>query len=197
MTKVSAVLTHGSAQLLEVGYPYDQITSPPGSIVDDQGRGAVVNALRLTVALTAAACGISGGVLFGFSVLVMPALRTQTAGAATAVMQAINLTAPRSLLMVPLLGSAVGCIAVGLQTALRSEVPGRPLLLAGAATGLVMMAITAVYHIPRNNAIAIVDPSSPGVGAAWAAFEPGWTAWNHVRAAAGLVSAGLLVLGRR
>ena len=160
-----------------------------------------MDALRLTTIFTAIACGISGSVLFGFSTMVMPALRTQSAGAAAAAMQAINLAAPRSVFMVPLIGSALGALAVGLLAALRSEVPGRPLLLAGAAMGLLMMAITAIYHIPRNNAFAVIDPSSSGIAAAWAAYEPGWTAWNHARAAAGLLSAGLLsvslVMSRR
>ncbi|MET3807338.1 putative membrane protein [Nakamurella sp. UYEF19] len=155
-----------------------------------------MNALRLTTALTAAACGISGGVLFAFSTMVMPALRTQTAAAATATMQAINVAAPRSIFMLPLIGSAVGCVAVGLQAVLRSDVPNRPLLLTGAATGLLVMLITAIYHVPRNNAFAILDPSSTGITAAWAAYDPGWTAWNHVRSVAGLVSAGLLLLSR-
>ena len=156
-----------------------------------------MDALRLATMFTAVACGISGGVLFGFSALVMPALRTQSADVAAAAMQAINVAAPRSLFMVPLIGSALGSLAVGVLAATRSEVPGRPMLLAGAATGLLVMVITAAYHVPRNNALALVDPSSPGIAAAWAAYAPGWTAWNHVRAAAGLVSAGLLFLARR
>jgi uncharacterized membrane protein len=156
-----------------------------------------MDVLRLASTVTAIACGVSGSVLFGFSTIVMPALRAQRPAVAAAAMQSINLAAPRSLFMVPLVGSALGALAVGVLAASGSEVPGRPWLLAGAGTGLLTMAITAGYHVPRNNAFSSIDPSSPGIAAAWAAYEPGWTAWNHLRAAAGLVAAGLLFLGRR
>lgn len=152
---------------------------------------------RLAAYAAAAATGISGGVLFAFSTLVVPSLRQLPAADAVRAMQAINSQAPRSAFMVPLLGSVLLCAIVGVRALVAHRTPDRPLLLAGAAVGLAVFAITAVCHLPRNDALALVDPASPEVASAWADFEPGWTAWNHVRAAAGLVAAALLVAATR
>lgn len=153
--------------------------------------------LRLAAYAAAAATGISGGVLFAFSALVMPSLRQLPVADAVRTMQAINLQAPRSAFMVPLLGSVLACAVVGIRALVGPRVPGRGLLLAGAAVGIAVFAITAAYHVPRNNALALVDPAGSEVTSAWADFEPGWTAWNHVRAAAGLVAAALLIAATR
>ena len=151
--------------------------------------------LRALTLLTATAEGVAGGALFAFSVVVMPALRTLPAAQALPAMQAINVIAPQSWLMLPLIGSAVGSVAVGVCSLVQGDVPGRHLILAGAAVGLLMLGITAIYHVPRNDTLALLDPDTAGSAAAWAAYAQGWTLWNHVRAAAGLVSAGLLVAG--
>lgn len=148
-----------------------------------------------TLALvTATASATVGGVLFGFSTLVMPALRVRPAAEAVAAMQQINLVAPRSLLMVPLLASALGCLLVGLH-ALVTGPAGRGWLLFGAVAGLASMAITAGYHIPHNNALALVDPRSAAAAATWPGWAAGWTALNAVRAAAALFSGIALVVG--
>jgi uncharacterized membrane protein len=146
-----------------------------------------------TLALvTAAASGVVGGVFFGFSTLVMPALRARPPAEAMAAMQAINVVAPRSLLMLPLLLSAAGCVVVVVY-AVTAHPSSRGLLLAGAVAGLASMALTAGYHVPRNDALAVLDPQAPGSAAAWARYTVGWTRLNTVRAALALGSAVALV----
>lgn len=148
---------------------------------------------RLATYTAATTAGISGGVLFAFSALVMPSLRRLPAADAVRAMQAINLQAPRSAIMIPLVGSVLACAIVGAGALVAPRAPGRPLLLTGAVVGIAVFAITAAYHVPRNDALASVDPAGPEGASAWAAFEPGWTAWNHVRAGA----AALLVAATR
>ncbi len=144
---------------------------------------------------TAAGSAVLGGVLVGFSTVVMPALAALPAGDGLEAMQAINVTAPQGWLMLPLLGSAIGSVVVGGWAVVAGQTAGRWLVLAGAAAGVAAFAVTAGYHVPRNDALARIDPASAQAAAAWAAYQPGWTALNSVRAALALVSAGLMVAG--
>jgi uncharacterized membrane protein len=151
--------------------------------------------MRTVTLATAVASGLTGGSFFAFSSFVMPALRRLPATDAVRAMQAINVEAPRSLLMVPLVGSAVGSVAVAAWALSRPSGAGRGLLLAGAAAGVAAFSVTAAYHVPRNTALAGVDGASSAVAGAWTGYEPGWTAMNHVRTALALASAALLVAG--
>ena len=56
------------------------------------------------------------------------------------------------------------------------------------------IAITGRFHIPRNDALADVDPDGPDAASAWAAYSGPWQRGNHVRAAAALGGALLLAL---
>ena len=155
-----------------------------------------MNALRTAAFASAAASGVMGGVLFGFSSFVMPALRRLPASQAVAAMQAMNRTAPRAL-GVPLVVSGPGTAAVAAWALTRADVPGdvRTLLVAGAVTAAAAFAITAGYHVPRNNRLDTVDAMSEGAGLAWGAFVPGWVSMNHTRTALSLVASCLVIAG--
>lgn len=51
------------------------------------------------------------------------------------------------------------------------------------------------YHVPRNNALDRVEPAAADADGRWARYRRGWTAWNHVRAAASLAATGALIGG--
>jgi uncharacterized membrane protein len=55
---------------------------------------------------------------------------------------------------------------------------------------------TIAFHVPLNNALALVG-SGDDAARAWAAFGPRWTAGNHVRTTAGVVAAGLFAAAAR
>ena len=57
--------------------------------------------------------------------------------------------------------------------------------------------LTIVYHVPRNDALALVDPSSPGAARAWAHYLQPWTAWNHVRTVTALAGTTAFILALR
>ncbi len=154
------------------------------------------NPILTTVTLATSA--VLGGVFVGFTTVVMPGLARMPAREALVAMQAINVAAPRGLLMVPLMGSAVGSVVVGVVggwQALAGRGEGRWMLLAGAAVGVAAFVVTVAYHVPRNDALGQVDALSSGAAQAWAAYQPGWTALNTVRAGLALVSAALMVAG--
>lgn len=154
----------------------------------------VVSALT---ALTAVGCALTSGSLFAFSSFVMPALKRLPDSDGLAAMQAINEAAPRSLLMLPLIGSAVGSVLVGGYALLASGHPRRGWLLAGAVLGVAAFGVTAAYHVPRNNALAALAPSAAGSAEAWQQYAVDWTRMNHVRVALALASACCLVVGLR
>jgi len=156
------------------------------------------NILMRTVTLaTALGSGVMGGVLFGFSSFVMPALNRLAPGDAVRAMQAINVTAPRGL-AVPLVASGLGSLVVGAWALTATNGSTRALVVGGAAAGVAAFAVTAGYHVPRNNALDRFDTSvasTTAAATAWTDYEPGWVAMNHVRTTLSLASAALLVAG--
>ena len=156
--------------------------------------GAMTSLGTALALVTATASGLTAGVFLGFSALVMPALRGRPPAEAVAAMQAVNLVAPRSLLWCRCCCPRPAAWSSGC-TRWSPDRPARAWLLSGAVAGLAAFAVTAGYHVPRNDALALLDPAAPGTAAAWARYAAGWTALNSVRTVLGLVSAVALVGG--
>ena len=53
--------------------------------------------------------------------------------------------------------------------------------------------MTIAYNVPRNNALAALDPDSAEAAARWPRTSE-WTAGNHVRTVAGVIAACLFGL---
>jgi uncharacterized membrane protein len=147
----------------------------------------------LTLA-TALGCALVGGVFFAFSSFVMPALARLRPPDGIAAMQAINVTAETPVFMAAFVGTAVACVGlIAVSIADRSGY-----LLAGALLYLVGgFGITAGYHVPRNNALARVDPGTAEAERDWTRYLREWCAANHVRAVAALAAAGLMIAAVR
>ena len=148
--------------------------------------------------VTALGCALLAGAFFVFSAMVMPALRRLPAPQAIAAMQAINVAATRPVFMAAFLGTAALCLALGITALLRLG-PGQAstgYFVVGSALYLVgALLLTMGYHVPRNNALASVEPAGADAEAVWGRYAGGWTAWNHVRAAASLAATGALIGG--
>lgn len=70
-----------------------------------------------------------------------------------------------------------------------------PYLLVGGALYLVgTILLTIAYHVPRNKALARVEPHCADAESPWTRYLSGWTAWNHVRAAAALAAAAAFTI---
>jgi hypothetical protein len=54
--------------------------------------------------------------------------------------------------------------------------------------------VTMFFNVPRNNALAAVDPTSSNGARLWIDYVVNWTAWNHVRTIAALAAAALLTI---
>jgi uncharacterized membrane protein len=150
-----------------------------------------------TVATIVAALGsaLIGGVFFAFSSFVMPALARLPAAQGIAAMQSINVTVINRWFLSAFLGTGALCGALA-ATALAawSEAGARLRFGGGAMYCVGTILVTIVCNIPRNDALAAVRPDSAEGVAFWSRFVTEWTTWNHVRAAAALLGAALLVL---
>src|SRR5918999_5838168 len=126
----------------------------------------------LVVALTVIAalgCGLNAGAFFAFSAFVMDALRRLPAAQGIAAMQAINVTAVTPAFMGALFGTAVACIAAIVAGISSWDDSFAPYLVAGGALYVVgPIGLTIAYHVPRNDALARIDPEHPDGAGYWA-----------------------------
>jgi uncharacterized membrane protein len=152
-------------------------------------------ALTLSAAL---GCGVIAGVFFAFSAFVMRALARLPARQGIAAMRAINVAAITPAFMVALFGTAMSCGALIVSSFLVWGETFAGYLLAGGALYLLgVIGPTGVYHVPRNEALAEIEPSSVGAEDHWSRYLRGWTTWNHLRFAAALGASATLIIALR
>src|SRR4051794_1611562 len=150
-------------------------------------------------ATTIAAIGaaISGGVFFAFSTFVLQALGRLADDERIAAMNAINRAAPTPLFMLSLFGTGALCIALSAFALRRLDDTWALYVLIGSALYLTSVVVTVVYHVPRNNALLLVDPHGSDAARAWASYLGPWTLWNHVRIVTSLAGATFFILALR
>lgn len=137
--------------------------------------------LWLTV-VTAVLAGVIGGVFFAFSSFVMPALSRLVPAQGIAAMQSVNVAAVSpafmTMLFVPALSSLSLLVVVAVR---RGEGLPAAWLVGGSVLYLAGIVLTAVFHVPRNDALAVLDPEASASVAVWTDYVSAWTAGNHVR----------------
>ena len=153
--------------------------------------------LPVLTTVAALGTGVVGGVFFTFSVFVMRALGRLPSNKGISAMQSINTAAPAPLFMAALFGTGVACVVLAISALFRLDEPDAVYLLVGGSLYLVTIVLTIAYHIPRNNALAAVDPDSTDGASYWSYYVSAWTAWNHVRTIASVAAAAMLTIGLR
>ena len=149
-------------------------------------------ALTLAAALGA---GLVAGVFFAFSAFVMNALARLPPAQGIAAMQSINVAVLNPVFFTPFFGTAACCAVLAVSALLSWQEPGAVYRFAGALLYLLgTILVTIAFNVPRNDALADVNPASPGGAGLWARYVSGWTAWNHVRTAAALAAAAAFTL---
>jgi uncharacterized membrane protein len=144
---------------------------------------------------TALGCGLIGGVFFGFSAFVMKALARLPPAQGIAAMQSINVAVINPLFLVALFGTSAACVLLAVSSLFRWQRPGAVCLLVGSLLYLLgTILVTIVCNVPRNDALAAVNPASAEGARLWADYVRSWTAWNHVRTVAGLAAAATLTV---
>jgi uncharacterized membrane protein len=150
--------------------------------------------LAVLTFVTALGCGLSAGALFAFSSFVMRALARIQPAQGIAAMQSINVMAPTPVFMAALFGTGLACVALVVWALAAWDDSYGPWLLAGSALYLAgPVGVTMAYNVPRNNALARLDPADPGAEAYWRRYVTEWTRANHLRVALGLAAAAAYI----
>jgi uncharacterized membrane protein len=156
----------------------------------------MINNLLFPLTLVSAlGCGLIAGVFFAFSAFVMKALASLPPAQGIAAMQSINVAVLNTLFLGTFLGTAVVCIILAAFSLFSWHKTGTGYLLTGSALYLIgTVFVTGMFNVPRNEALAAVDPAGANAAQLWAGYVTGWTAWNHVRTVAALAAAALLTV---
>ena len=146
--------------------------------------------------VTALGCGTIAGVFFALSTFVMKALARLPPEEGIAAMQSINVFAINSWFLVAFLATAGFCVATMIAAVAQWSEPFAIFLLLGGVFYLAgCFAVTMVFNVPMNEALAALPPTAPDRAERWASYLTGWTTWNHMRTAASLLAAALLAIG--
>ena len=154
--------------------------------------------LLLTVtAVAAIASAVNGGVFFAFSTFVMDGINRLSPAASIRAMQGINVSAPRPPFMALFLGTAALSVGLAVTAIVRWSEPWAPWLLAGALLYLVAIVMTAAFHVPRNNALDLVDPATVDAARTWESYRSAWVLGNHVRTLSPVLAAACYLVAMR
>jgi uncharacterized membrane protein len=143
--------------------------------------------------ICAVGTGTAAGAFFTFSTFTIAGLKRLSPAQGAAAMQAINKAAPTPLFMLLLFGTGVACLILMIQSAVQLQAPGSKYRLVACALYIVgVVVLTVGYHVPRNNILDALDPTSAEGIAYWATYLEEWVRMNHVRTIAPLMAAVLL-----
>ncbi|GAA0667337.1 DUF1772 domain-containing protein [Streptomyces thermocarboxydovorans] len=141
--------------------------------------------------------GLVAGVFYAFSSFVMKGLAALPPAQGVSAMQAINVAAVTAAFMAVFTGSAVLCAVIAVVTFVLWPDGGTAELLIGSALYLFgSFGVTIAANVPRNDALAKLEPGTREAASFWPGYVREWTAWNHVRtvASAGAALSYLLAL---
>jgi uncharacterized membrane protein len=151
--------------------------------------------LFVSTFVSALGCGLIAGVFFAFSTFVMKALASLPPAQGIAAMQSINLAVLNPWFIGTFLGTAAACVLLAVSSLLSWHKPGAAYLLVGSAFYLIgAVLVTSAFNVPRNEALAAVDPTSADAANLWTEYIISWTTWNHVRTAAATAAGALLTV---
>jgi uncharacterized membrane protein len=154
------------------------------------------DALLVLTFVTALGAAVAGGVFFAFSNFVMRALGRIPAAEGIRAMQEINVTVINAWFMTALFGTGVACLAVIVVTLAEWESSYGPYLVAAGAVYVVgTVVVTMALNVPRNEALARVEPGGGEGDAVWGRYLVEWTRWNSVRTFASLATTAALMAG--
>jgi len=112
-----------------------------------------------------------------------------------AAMQAINVAAVTPAFMTALFGTALACDASAVWALFAWDERFALYLLVGGGLYLVGTILPTIsYPVPRNEALARVEPHGADAQGHWGRYLSGWTAWNHVRIASAPAAAAALTI---
>lgn len=156
---------------------------------------AMQQAIFWLTLVAALGTGVVGGVFFAFSSFVMKSLARIAPNQGIAAMQSINIVVINPSFMLALFGTALLCIGLAIWAGINWARAGSAWIVGGAVLYVIGTAVwTIVFHVPRNDALAKIDPNAPESIAIWEQYVSVWTLGNHVRTAAAIAACACFVL---
>lgn len=147
--------------------------------------------IRVITIVAATGAGVMAGFYLVFSAMVMPALGKMPADRALSAMQAINRTAAAPWMVIGLVVTGGASAVVAVDAVADLDASHARWRLVAAVFYLTTVALTVVFHVPRNVALDGADPTSSGAAEAWARYAPSWAAGNHARVLLSAAAAAL------
>ncbi|MGB7243562.1 MAG: anthrone oxygenase family protein [Sulfitobacter sp.] len=143
------------------------------------------------------AYAVVGGVFLAFSDFIMRSLAHTGGVGGVEAMQVINREVFRWVFMALFLGMAAVSGFVVIYSAMNLAGGPGTLILVGALVYLLgCFAVTVLFNVPMNEALAGMDLTSDRTKEYWInTYLPRWTMWNTVRTVACAVSAALVLIG--
>jgi len=165
-------------------------------IIGFRGGLTMINqAIFVLASVAAIGCGLVAGIFFAFSSFVMAALGRLPSDHGIAAMNSINVTVINPVFFTAFFGTALLSLVLAVGSWLWWDQASGKLLLAAAVIYLVgSIAVTMVYNVPLNNALAAVQPGTAEATNLWSRYLRDWTMWNTVRTVASVVSMILFIL---
>lgn len=156
----------------------------------------MIEAILFILTLGAAlGSGLIAGVFFAFSSFVMKALGRLDPNQGILAMQSINVVVLNPWFLGVFMGTAAMGGVLAASAVLTWGDPGSAWRLAGGVLYVFgCFGVTLGFNVPRNEALAAVDPASAGGAALWSRYLVEWTRWNHVRTVASLLASAALIV---
>lgn len=139
--------------------------------------------------------GLIAGLLYGWTVSVIPGLRRIPDTTYITTMQNINRAIINPAFIVPFMGLSVELTA-GAIARFRDGDTRRGWLMAGAAATYAagVLGVTIGRNVPLNNSLDVFDPTSAtktAIAARRHSYESSWNRWHYLRTAASVASFAL------
>jgi uncharacterized membrane protein len=149
------------------------------------------------------ATGLVAGLLYSFTIAVMPALRRSSDRTFVETMQRINVAILNGWFALAFGGALVLTILAGVLHVSAGTRSVLPWIVAGAVLYLTVLVITMRANVPLNDQLDAAGPPDriPDLAAVRSGFEDAWVRWNVARtltctAAFGCLSWALVLYGR-
>jgi uncharacterized membrane protein len=111
--------------------------------------------------LSALGCALVAGIFLAFSSFVMGALARISPPSGIAAMQAINVVVLNPLFLGLFMGTALACAVLFVYAVMHWQIPAALYLAAGSLCYVLgTFGVTMAFNVPRNNALAQIEPSS-------------------------------------
>lgn len=139
--------------------------------------------------------GLIAGLLYGWTVSVIPGLRRLPDTTYIATMQNINRAIINPAFIVPFMGLPIGLTAGAIARFRRGDTRQGWLMAGAAATYAAgVLGVTIGRNVPLNNALEVFDPTSASETAIAEyrhGYESSWNRWHNLRTAASVASFAL------